>query len=60
MDLYNNEVGRRIALENPDASEGDLADLVEQAIADGEMVVIDGEGNLVPSNSIPPEEAGER
>lgn len=58
MDLYNNEVGRRIAVENPDASPDELADLVEQAVADGEMVVIDAEGRLVPSNSVSPDETG--
>lgn len=58
MDLYNNEVGRRIAEENPRASDQELADLVEQAVADGEMVVIDKDGRLVPSNSITPDQAG--
>lgn len=58
MDLYNNEVGRRIAEENPGASDQELADLVEQTVADGEMVVIDQEGHLVPSNSITPAQAG--
>lgn len=58
MDLHNNEVGRRIASENPGASDAELADLVEQAVADGEMVVIDGDGNLRPSNAIDPSQAG--
>lgn len=58
MDLYNNEVGRRIAREHPFASNEKIADLVEQAVADGEMVVIDKSGNLVPSNSITPDQAG--
>jgi hypothetical protein len=40
MDLHNNEVGRRIALENPDASREELRDLVEQAVRNGEMVVV--------------------
>ncbi|WP_419997078.1 DUF6973 domain-containing protein [Streptomyces boninensis] len=47
MDLHNNEVGRRIAVENPDASPEELADLVEQAVRDGEMVVVrEGGGGL--------------
>lgn len=58
MDLHNNEVGRRIAEENPGASDAELGDLVEQAVADGEMVVIDQDGRLVPSNSITPAQAG--
>jgi hypothetical protein len=52
MDLYNNEVGRRIAEANPNASEQQLADLVQQAIGRGEMVVIDRAGNLAWSNQV--------
>ena len=52
MDLYNNEVGRRIAEANPNASEGELADLVQQAIERGEMVVIDRNGNLAWSDQV--------
>lgn len=46
MDLWNNEVGRRIAAANPDASPAQLADMVEQAVRNGETVVIrsDGQG----------------
>ena len=40
MDLYNNEVGRRIAVENPSASEKDLAGLIEQAVRDGNLTTI--------------------
>ncbi|SDK86873.1 hypothetical protein SAMN04488074_107336 [Lentzea albidocapillata subsp. violacea] len=46
MDLYNNEVGRRIATENPDASPAELADLIQQAERDGELVVLDEGGRL--------------
>lgn len=53
MDLYNNEVGRKIASENPDASPQELADLVQQAIEDGEMLVIDGNGDLAWSDQVP-------
>jgi LysM repeat protein len=52
MDLYNNEVGRRIAQANPNASERELADLVQQAIGRGEMVVIDRAGNLAWSDQV--------
>lgn len=58
MDLHNNEVGRRIAGQNPGASDAELADLVETAVRRGEMVVIDESGRLVPSNAISMEEAG--
>lgn len=59
MDLYNNEVGRRIATEHPDASPEELADLVEQAVRDGEMVVIDKNGDLRFTDQITPGETGE-
>ncbi|MPY99544.1 MAG: hypothetical protein GEU97_16380 [Actinophytocola sp.] len=52
MDLHNNEVGRRIATENPDASPDELAGLIERAVRDGEMVVVDSEGTLAPSDQI--------
>lgn len=58
MDLYNNQVGRRIAGENPGATDAELADLVEEAIHNGEMVVINSDGELVPSNSIGMDETG--
>lgn len=49
MDLYNNEVGRQIALENPDADEVGLSRLIQQAVRDGRMVVLH-DGRLVPSS----------
>ncbi|CAM4074637.1 DUF6973 domain-containing protein [Kibdelosporangium persicum] len=54
MDLHNNEVGRQIARANPDASPEELATLVEQAVKDGKMVVIDKNDTLVPSNETNP------
>ncbi|SDC19967.1 DUF6973 domain-containing protein [Actinokineospora iranica] len=56
MDLHNNEVGREIARANPDASPEELASLVEQAVKDGKMVVIDQNDTLVPSNEVNPGE----
>ncbi|WP_157103763.1 DUF6973 domain-containing protein [Nocardia harenae] len=56
MDLYNNEVGRRIAAENPTASNPELYDLVKQAVLDGQMVVV-GPGpdnHLMYSNRVDP------
>jgi hypothetical protein len=53
MDLYNNEVGRRIASDNPGASHSELADLIEQAINNGELLVIDANGDLAWSNQVP-------
>ncbi|UYM07187.1 DUF6973 domain-containing protein [Solicola gregarius] len=57
MDLYNNGVGRRIASENPDASDEEIANLIEEAVRNGDMVVIGPDGHLVWSNTI--EEGGE-
>lgn len=59
MDLHNNEVGRSIARANPDASPEELANLVEQAVKDGKMVVIDKNDTLVSSNEPPPGETRE-
>lgn len=52
MDLYNNEVGRRIAVENPDATKEQLAELVQGAAVNGNLLVLDKEGNLAWSDQI--------
>ena len=52
MDLFNNELGRRIATENPNASDKELADLTFTAINNGEAVVIDRNNNLAFSNQV--------
>ncbi|WP_058855872.1 DUF6973 domain-containing protein [Nocardia jinanensis] len=41
MDLHNNEIGRTIALQNPDADPEELQQLVKDAVARGDTVVID-------------------
>ncbi|MCP2256621.1 hypothetical protein LX15_000304 [Streptoalloteichus tenebrarius] len=56
MDLHNNEVGRQIARAHPDAGPEELASLVEQAVKDGRMVVIDNNGTLAPSHEVKPGE----
>jgi surface antigen len=53
MDLYNNEVGRQIAINNPNASDAKISDLVRQAIDNGKLLVIDRNGNLAWSNQVP-------
>lgn len=59
MDLYNNELGRQIATSNPDATPAQLADLVEQAVNDGDTVVIaPGGERLAWSDTIALGEAG--
>lgn len=51
MDLHNNEVGREIARANPNATADQYAGLVEQAVRDGRLVVIDPNDTLVPSSA---------
>jgi uncharacterized protein YukE len=59
MDLYNNELGRQVAVNNPDATPAELADLVEQSVANGDTVIIaPGGERLAWSDSIPLGEAG--
>ena len=58
MDLYNNELGRRIASENPGASDDELADLVYQAVINGEAVVIDANRALAFSDQVEVGETG--
>jgi hypothetical protein len=53
MDLHNNEVGRRIAAENPDSGPEELKCLVDQAVRNGEMVVVGPDGALMRSNDVP-------
>lgn len=50
MDLYNNEVGRKIAEAHPDAGIGELSARLQQAIREGKLVVLDENGRLVPSD----------
>jgi hypothetical protein len=59
MDLYNNELGRRIAAEHPDASPEELAGLVQQAVRNGDAVVIDMNGDLAFSDDVPVGQTGQ-
>lgn len=52
MDLYNNEVGRSIGAANRNATPEQLADLVEQFLNQGKLVVIDRNGNLEWSDRV--------
>ncbi|MEO9328556.1 DUF6973 domain-containing protein [Gordonia aurantiaca] len=52
MDLYNNEVGRRIATANPDASPDELAVLVDKAVDEGRTLVLDENGEIQWSNKL--------
>jgi len=53
MDLYNNEVGRQVAMANPAASPEELAGLVDQVVRDGDTVITDWGGELAYSNDVP-------
>lgn len=52
MDLYNNEVGRQIALAHSGASEAELAGYVQEALEKGELIVADGSGQLAWSDQV--------
>jgi hypothetical protein len=52
MDLYNNEVGRTIAEDHPNASEQQLAVLVRDALRRGKLVVVDQNGRLAWSDRV--------
>jgi hypothetical protein len=53
MDLYNNELGRRIARENPGLTDEQLADRVEAAVRSGGGVVVDATGAVRYADEVP-------
>lgn len=60
MDLYNNEVGQQIAAANPDASPEELANKVQDAVQNGDTVVVRTDGNgLEWSNRIESSQTGD-
>ena len=52
MDLYNNQIGRQIAINNPNASPTELADLVKKALDNGDLVVVNSKGHIDWSNKV--------
>ncbi|MBB5907764.1 DUF6973 domain-containing protein [Actinoalloteichus hymeniacidonis] len=52
MDLHNNEVGRQIAAAHPDAGPEELAELIEQAVYDGDLIVVETDGRLTHSDNV--------
>ncbi len=58
MDLFNNEVGIRLARENPGASREELADLVFEAVENGETVLLNQDSELAYSDQVPVGETG--
>lgn len=64
MDLYNNNIGRQIALENPGASADELRSKVEAAVKDGKMIVVSAANPQAPpqitwSNQVAPQDTGQ-
>lgn len=45
-------MGRRVATENPDAGTDELADLIQQAVEGGDLIVIDRSGELAHSDQV--------
>jgi hypothetical protein len=52
MDLHNNEVGRKIAEANPNATPEQLATMIAQAAKEGKLVVVDAKGQLAWSDKV--------
>jgi hypothetical protein len=52
MDLFNNELGRSIAMAHPEASDAELAEYVHQALINGDALVLDAQCNLAPSHTV--------
>jgi hypothetical protein len=53
MDLYNDSIGLKIALEHPNASEQDVRQYIRQAIDGGQAIVINQQHQLAWSNDVP-------
>ncbi|VDB01226.1 hypothetical protein S1OALGB6SA_2328, partial [Olavius algarvensis spirochete endosymbiont] len=53
MDLYNNEKGIEIALENPDASDKELWEKVENAFSKGDLALIINGKVKIPKGKMP-------
>lgn len=53
MDLYNNSIGIQIGAANPNATPEQRADLVQEAVTQGQTVVINSGGNLQWSDRVP-------
>lgn len=59
MDLHNNELGRRIGLENPDASPDQLALLITAAVTHGDAVVIGADNEIAYSDQVAYDQTGD-
>ncbi len=52
MDLYNNEIGRQLAREHPEASPEELAAAVDRAVRDGRTLVIGADDEIAWSDRV--------
>ncbi|WP_067647185.1 DUF6973 domain-containing protein [Nocardia harenae] len=52
MDLYNNSIGRQIALDNPDATPDQLQGLITDRIRAGDAIVLDDTGQIEWSDRV--------
>lgn len=53
MDLYNNSIGIQIGAANPKATPDELAKLIQEAVTDGKMVVMNSRGEMAWSDRVP-------
>ncbi|GIG89468.1 DUF6973 domain-containing protein [Plantactinospora endophytica] len=58
MDLHNNALGRAIGVAHPNATPGEVAGLVEEAIRDGRAVVVNSQRELDFSDRVRPGDTG--
>ena len=52
MDLYNNELGRKIATESPRVNKEELAQLVVEVIESGQAIVIGSDHKITFSDQV--------
>lgn len=53
MDIYNDSIGRDIALRNPKANDDELQKLILKAVNEGKLYVIDKDLNLQRASKVP-------
>ncbi|WP_299440392.1 PAAR domain-containing protein [uncultured Rhodospira sp.] len=53
QDLYNNELGRQIAQQHPNASPDGIEAFVMRAVQNGDAIVVDQDGSLQWSDQVP-------
>ncbi len=58
MDLHNNNLGIQLVRNNPNASPEEIARMIEDAINNGDAVVVDSNGNLAWSDQVPQGQTG--